>query len=333
MPEKSKYDRAIFPPGKQKEFIQRALIIASMSDISEMCKCSERTVRSWKNEKHAMNRFALDQICKHTSLPTPNSVLFVDRYAHTSRAGKRGAEVTLRKYGTIPVEESERKLAWRRWWNEKGKYENHPIINQPLEINRPPRSTKLAEMVGIILGDGGISDYQVTVTLHSIDDKQYGTFVTRLAKELFSVPVSISKSKYDTSTNYVISRKELVNFLTNKVGLSKGNKIRQQVDIPNWIKRSKQYSTACIRGLMDTDGGIVNHQYTVNGKTYLYKKLSFCSRSRPLLKSMKDVLDKLHIKTRKYKADKLWIDSKEDVKRYFDVVSSHNPKHLKRYSE
>jgi len=57
------------------------------------------------------------------------------------------------------------------------KYSHRPIINVCLPIDKPERSSNLAEFIGIILGDGGITERQVTVTLHKHDDKDFCFYV------------------------------------------------------------------------------------------------------------------------------------------------------------
>lgn len=42
--------------------------------------------------------------------PVPK-VTLIDRYAHTSRAGKLGSAIVLKKYGRVPVNEKVRKAS------------------------------------------------------------------------------------------------------------------------------------------------------------------------------------------------------------------------------
>ena len=98
-----------------------------------------------------------------------------------------------------------------------------------------------------------------------------------------------------------------------------------------WIKRNKKFQIACVRGLIDTDGSVIIHKYGVNGKLYNYKKLQFTSLSRPLLLSVYKILKDLEVNPRLARQKEVWIDSKMSVKKYFDIVGSHNLKHLNRY--
>lgn len=124
--------------------------------------------------------------------------------------------------------------------------------------------------MGIILGDGSIGKSQISITLHAEDDKEYSKFVVNLIKKLFDVYIGTCRKKACKAVSYNISRTELIRFCTKKLGLKQGNKVKQNVDIPAWIKRNKRYAIACVRGLVDTDGCIFSHKYKVNGKWYLY---------------------------------------------------------------
>ncbi|MDP2630774.1 MAG: hypothetical protein Q8P56_05195 [Candidatus Uhrbacteria bacterium] len=242
-----------------------------------------------------------------------------------------GWKTVMRKYGKIPKNEEYRKKKWLEWWGREGKHKFHQIINHPKLIAYPKYSEELAEFVGIILGDGGISDYQVIVTLNSEDEQEYASFVIHLARSLFRIPVRVSFRKNSLSMDLVISRVALVRFCTEKLGLLRGDKIKHQVDIPEWIKKNQKYAVACVRGLVDTDGSVFTHRYKVNGKLYSYKKLEFCSRSEPLRFSVHRILGSLAIKGRLSRGYDIFIDDQKQVKRYFQVIGSHNPKHLMRY--
>ena len=139
----------------------------------------------------------------------------------------------------------------------------------------------LAEFIGIVLGDGGITESQVQITLNSIADKMYVHYVKNLIKKLFFYTPSIYKRRDSQATIIIITGINFV-FHMKQLGLKIGNKTKQQVAVPSWIINNHTLSNWCVRGLMDTDGGIFTHSYKVNGKKYSYLKLQFSNRSRPL---------------------------------------------------
>lgn len=234
----------------------------------------------------------------------------------------------MQKYGGVPVNEHDRKARWEIWWKTEGRFRKYPIL-QAKKVFVPKDSEDLAEFFGIMMGDGGMSSYQTTISLHHVYDLAYSKFVVRLIEKLFKLKPSVHHRPEDSINEIVVSRKALVDYLHSR-GLPIGNKVRQQFDIPKWIKENPKYLAACVRGLVDTDGSVFTHSYVVNGKRYSYKKLSFCSHSRPLqISAAKALADAgLHPRVTKYD---VWLDSKADVMKYLSVISTHNPKHLKRY--
>lgn len=170
------------------------------------------------------------------------------------------------------------------------------------------------------------------VSLYHIDDKEYSMFVVALGQRLFGVKPSVYHNDKDSVNDIVISRTELVKFLTEKVGLKLGNKVKQKIDIPDWIKMNKKFLSACIRGLVDTDGSVFTHRYKVKGKMYQYKKLCFTSLSKPLASSVHKSLNDFGIKARFAAGKEVRIDSSSDMEKYFRLIGSHNAKHLRRYT-
>lgn len=82
---------------------------------------------------------------------------------------------------------------------------------------------------------------------------------------------------------------------------------------------------------MDTDGCIFTHRYKVNGKFYNYKKLSFTSYSEPLRQSVFSILKENGFNPRLAQRKDVRLDSIGDVRKYFYLIGSHNPKYLKKY--
>ncbi len=325
--------RAKFPINKQGLFIKDCAkrLGASNNQIAKLLNVSARTITDWKREKFLITFQAAKILGKKSGIKLPGNLKSKDKFWYTTKGAYNGGLAMYRKYGCVGIDPEYRKKKWFEWWKQRGKFKNHPILNNPLPINQPIKSEELAEFVGIILGDGGITKNQVTITLHHVDDEKYGKFIIKLIKKLFSVNPSIyHKPKYSVN-NIVISRIKLVKLLTEKLGLKIGNKIRQQIDIPRWIKANKNYQIACIRGLMDTDGCLVIHKYKVNRKQYCYKKLDFCSASKPLIKSIMKMLKVFDFSPRlSHNGRNVWIDGQEEVKRYFQLIGSNNPKHKKR---
>ncbi|OIO49096.1 MAG: hypothetical protein AUJ34_01795 [Parcubacteria group bacterium CG1_02_41_12] len=334
MLESLKDKRAVFPKNKQRDFLARveSKTQKTESELAPLLNIHSRTLREWKKEKYSIPLKSLKKLCAMTNCSMPSNIVIKEPFWWTKKAAIIGGNATYRKYGIIGGNQELRKKQWRKWWEKKGKHtiKNSKILKRKT-IQKPRKSEKLAEFIGIMLGDGGLSHRQINISLHYRDDKPYAKFVATLIKNLFGLNPSIYFRAKKSINTIVVSRTDLVEFLTKNIGLKIGNKIKQQVGIPKWIKQKRQYQIACLRGLIDTDGSIFKHQYKVNKKQYQYKKMDFTSRSFPLLNSVSDILKKLDIKHRKSGAYSIRIESIKAVNRYFDIVGTHNPKHLKKY--
>ncbi|MFZ1720222.1 MAG: LAGLIDADG family homing endonuclease [Candidatus Moraniibacteriota bacterium] len=306
-------------------------LCVAWSELAEICVTSVRNLNDWRNEKFSMSFVAVEKICEKRGCSIPEGMVLMDAYWYAGKGASVGGRAIIEKYGTVGGDPEYRKKRWREWWEAEGKFKPSKITG-PFLFKKPQFSKELAEFVGIMLGDGGISEHQFTVTLNSVTDKEYLKFVQNLIKKLFDVPVVLYAHKQSLAIRVVISRTALVDYLITAIGLAKGSKVRQQVDIPHWVKENKAYSIACVRGLIDTDGCTIIHQYLSKGKKYCYKKIGFTSRSYPLIQSVGAILSSLGIKHRimKNKWD-VRIEARKDVEEYFQVIGTSNPKHLKRY--
>lgn len=323
--------RVSFSKGKQEKIINKILSKITVRKAADLCNLSERTIRDWRREKFLMDYKALKILSKGAGVKMPLGIKLRDNYWYTSNGSSAGGIAAYKKYGRVGGDPEYRKKKWYEWWEREGRYKKHPVIGIAKPIKTPHFSKELAEFVGILLGDGNISQRQVAISLHSKDDKAYGKFVVSLIKRLFSVPISISYDKRYSVVDFVISRSRLVRFCIEKLGLRRGNKVKQQVDVPRWIKKDRSFLIACTRGLIDTDGCVFDHRYKVNGKLYSYKKLAFSNHSKPLINSVYDILRQNRLNPRITKDGKdIRLESKNDIRRYFLIFSTHNPKYLKK---
>lgn len=324
--------RILLPKGEQRKFIEKIISKISVVKAAKLCNLSERTIRDWRREKFLINKSAALRLCKRVNISFPKNAKEKEDYWYIKNSCYVGGMACFKKYGNVGGDLKYRTQKWREWWEREGKFKSK-IIRECKSINKPNFSEELAEFVGITLGDGGITNRQLTITLNYIDDKKYGKFVASLMRKLFKAHVGIFFDKKGSVNRYSISRTELIRFCTEKLGLKKGNKIKQQIDIPVWIKRNKLYSIACLRGLVDTDGCVFNHHYVVNNKSYFYKKLVFTSYSEPLRKSVYNILRNTGLNPRLYSYRDVRIDSKKDMEMYFKLIGSHNPKHLNKWKK
>ena len=115
-----------------------------------------------------------------------------------------------------------------------------------------------------MLGDGGVAPYHIHVAL-SCYEIDYIKYVTDMIADLFGMVPKLHKQKYAKTVDIVVQRKQLVDFC-QMIGLVLGNKVKQQIDIPEWIKSNNNFSLACVRGIIDTDGCFYTNSHYINSK-------------------------------------------------------------------
>jgi len=152
----------------------------------------------------------------------------------------------------------------------------------------------LAELVGIILGDGHLSKSgnTLTITLNFIDEDRYVEYVMDLITKVFNIKPSIVRLPNNKANQIRVYGKGIINALEN-IGLKKGNKVKNKVGVPLWIKNNLNYSVSCLRGLFDTDGSI----YLSYDKRRI--SMNFKNNSELLVKDFKKMCEVLDIQINK----------------------------------
>ncbi len=197
----------------------------------------------------------------------------------------------------------------------------------------PQKSNELAELVGIILGDGGITERQLRIYLNKETEPEYVEYVAELMAFLFKE--SPKKYYFGGKGKKVcvlcLGGVGLIEFL-EKIGLKTGNKVFSQVGVPKWILGNRKYSIVCLRGLVDTDGCIYSHKHTIKGFSCFNYGLTLTNHSKPLLNFAHGVLLKEGF-TSKIKEHSVYLYRQKEVQKYFDIIGSHNQHHFREFED
>ncbi|MDD5416473.1 MAG: LAGLIDADG family homing endonuclease [Candidatus Aenigmarchaeota archaeon] len=195
-------------------------------------------------------------------------------------------------------------------------------------INTPKKNEKLAEFVGIMLGDGNIYSskkygiYRIKITGNSITDKEYLLeFVKPLIEDLFNSKVSFGFEKDRLGLNLRLASFNLLNFLLT-IGLIPGDKIQNKITIPRWIKQNNEYLIACIRGLIDTDGTVFE-QARGSGRW----SIGFKNNNRILLEDVREALISLGFHPTNITINAIFICRQEEINLFLKRISFNNLKH------
>lgn len=143
---------------------------------------------------------------------------------------------------------------------------------------------KLAYLCGVFAGDGSISyrknknEYLLKCVGNPKDEKSfYIEIVKPFFKETFLSDINVRMMDSETTFGFSFYSKQLVNYLTNTIGLPLGKKY-SNLKIPEIFKKDKGLLTNFIKGVFDTDGCIC-FKKKYKQKPY-YPVISISSKSR-----------------------------------------------------
>ncbi len=324
-------DRVIFSPGGQASFFEHAhdKAVISWSAFARILGMSPRALLNYRKEIYTLPFGIFKKIIETTEVSIPKNIQIREQFWSNKTAGKQGGKAVFKKYGKVGGDEDNRRNQWKKWWDLHGAKNQNAILKRKT-VYLPKRSAKLAELFGILIGDGGITKYQMTITLNGDADKMYSKFVVALLHSLFKIDPKIYSVKKSKAINIVISRSNLVDFLVHN-GLKIGHKINQGVHIPDWIMKSKKYKISCLRGLVDTDGSVVLEKHAPKENRYTYPRLNFTSASPRLIQQVIMMLTELGFSPKIRRGGRsVQLENLAEICQYFEVIGSSNPKHLER---
>ena len=103
------------------------------------------------------------------------------------------------------------------------------------KITYPRPSEKLAEFLGLFLGDGSFRNrYQITISYNHISEVPYSEYVEKLVLELFGLKSARRIRKKYGSAELVITSSNLVDFLRKTTVISEGTSKNKTI-LPEWL--------------------------------------------------------------------------------------------------
>ncbi|MHA1977376.1 MAG: LAGLIDADG family homing endonuclease [Candidatus Hodarchaeales archaeon] len=203
-----------------------------------------------------------------------------------------------------------------------------PTIPNPNGIKTQflEKNDALAELIGIILGDGGMSKNSIVVSIHS-ENKEYIRKVSNLIKEVFSYSPKYHKRKNKKVIDVKVHSQGIVQSLLN-LGLQTGNKVKKQVGLPKWIKKNDSFFIACVRGLIDTDGYIGKYKKERGKYTWFQYHAGFDNYSLNLLSDFIEFCDRFNIPVSRSSKCKAIIGSKGGVLRILKLTQPFKLKNV-----
>lgn len=197
---------------------------------------------------------------------------------------------------------------------------------------------KLAEEIGIHLGDGSMNIYGkshlYSLEGHYNDDKKYyQNYVAPLIKQLYNLEVRLRERKSAGVYGFQIGSKGLVHF-KKRLGLPLGSK--KNIEIPSLIINSdKTIISSFIRGFFDTDGGI----YLERKNKKLYPRIQITNYSDKIMIQLKEILENVFefnlcfYRDTNTKTYRLIIRGENNFDKWMELIGMNNPKNILKYKK
>lgn len=292
---------------------------------------SKRTIRDWQNGKYSLPFSAFEKLASISSINKKNlRFKKMPDFWHTKKAGQKGALVIMNRYGNIGTPEGRKRGGFASLKTHKIKQTGFKVLKS---ILKPRHSEKLAEFLGILIGDGHLSEYQLGITTNAQTDKEHALISHKFIKDLFGISSTLKIRSEENTVTIVASSKSLVEFL-NRLGMPIGNKIQKHLEVPKWILKKELYQKAFIRGLFDTDGCIYLDTHKIKGKLYKHFGWTITSYAGRLINGIIEILKGLGFSpTYRTTQKSVYLRKQKEIARYFKEIGTHNPKHHKRYQK
>ncbi len=175
------------------------------------------------------------------------------------------------------------------------------------------KSGDLAELIGVVLGDGHIESFprseSLTIACNSKNKGLIRRYKTLLRKFFEKKPYEGRSASNKNCTRIRIYQKNIA----KRLRLPIGNKEDINFKTPIWILKDREYLKRYLRGLYEAEGSFCIHK-----PTYTYKFL-FSNRNKSLLENVYGGLRILGFHPYKSK-NQIQISKKEEVYRAKDLI-------------
>jgi len=199
-------------------------------------------------------------------------------------------------------------------------------------ICRPPLNSRLAEAVGIMLGDGcnyanvRRNCYQIRIASNFRTEQNYLlNYIAPLFESLFKIKGRILRWPEHGVAYLCFDSKELGRFF-DSIGVPFG-RIKSSHGIPSWVWKDEVFLKSCLRGLFDTDGSI----YRLDQNFPNLLRISFKNSNLCLLEDVRKALIILGFHPCKITNRQVHLTRKKDIKLFMDEIGFNNSKNQERF--
>lgn len=193
-------------------------------------------------------------------------------------------------------------------WRTKARLSNK-IPNTTISLKR---NKALAFLIGLILGDGNIYQYQRTqglkITLGT-DKPKLWQHVSKLMTKVFKKEPGLYFPKTSASVYLNLYQKNL----DQRLQIPPGPKKKLNLKFPKWVWQKKQFIIATLKGLFEAEGSLSIHK-----KSYTYN-LSFSNYNKGLLDAVEKALKLLNFHPER-RVNAIRLRRKNEVERFIELI-------------
>ncbi len=194
-------------------------------------------------------------------------------------------------------------------WREKMKKEGKIKSGYP-ELKK---DGNLAELLGVVLGDGHVGKFPRTDVLRIVGDYNKPGFIDRsawLVEKVFDKKPTIAKVKNSNAVTITIYEK----YIGKRLGIPHGAQGNRYIGVPRWISLDEKCTIRYLRGLYEAEGSFCVHK-----PTYTYK-LTFSNANESMLNNVERLVKRLGFHPhRSYR--QIQVSRKKEVYELKDLLS------------
>ncbi|MEK7140329.1 MAG: hypothetical protein AAB815_00935 [Patescibacteria group bacterium] len=156
------------------------------------------------------------------------------------------------------------------------------------------RNGDLAELIGVVLGDGHICKFPRTESLRIVANSSNHGFIKRyttIMEKVFDKKPYVSKRKNSNAVDITIYEKNI----SKRLNIPTGARAKYAVRVPFWIKKDRKLIVRYLRGLYEAEGSLSYHP-----KTYTHK-FAFANINNFMLENVFNLVSLLGFKANKGK--------------------------------
>jgi len=196
-------------------------------------------------------------------------------------------------------------------------------------------STDIAEIVGIILGDGHLHSKNNLITIvGSLEDiHYYKNRVIPLFTKVFGKSPTLKRRNDRNAYYLMLYSKNVMDYLTKVIGLKRGSKVN--ASIPKIIYQNKKLISAFLCGLFDTDGCLkFSKQFK---QINYYPRIQIALRDSPIAKELSLLFKLIKFPYGTWEESRFngiifyQISGNQNINRWFKEISPKNLVHISKY--